>query len=190
MRLTKTTNAKLHDAEALTSVKEHLRVGGDFADGELDRMLNRSVADVMARTNRELITNTYELRFDAFPRSGCLELPRAPLSSIGSIQYDDADDVQQTWAVTEYEMLADREPGLVRLAKDKQLPPQASAWIVTFNAGYGTTWDALPELVRDALLELTHYRYFNRDGSPLPEHLQTLIWQIDYGDEFTQYVTS
>lgn len=101
---------------------------------------------------RALITQTWELRLDAFPAG--IRLPLPPLRSVTSIKYDDADGVEQTLATDQYVVTAD-EPAVIVPAYGVTWPSTRAmpeAVRARFVAGYGDAAADVPAPIKAAIL--------------------------------------
>lgn len=99
----------------LAEAKAHLRVTHDDEDaliGTLIAAARQSLDGKDGILGRALMPQTWELVLDAFPR-GVVAVPLAPLQSVTSVLYVDADGVEQTLAAEAYTVDADSEPGRV-----------------------------------------------------------------------------
>lgn len=114
-----------------------------------------------AAVKRAFITQTWDLRLDAFPASGELELPKPPLQSVTHVKYYDTTGTLQTLASTEYSVDAPAGPtaqhGRVILGYGKSWPSThavPNAVTVRFVAGYGAAGDAVPGGLRTLVRQL------------------------------------
>ena len=186
LRFSASTEPTIDDAQMLADAKLYLRVTGHDADGEIHRMMHAAIRNFQKRASRQVLTRTLVLNLDCFPLRSWIDIPRPPLQSITSITYTDGDDAGQTWAATEYDVLTEIEPGRVRLAHDKSYPTNAPRDIViTYVAGYGTTWSSIPHDVQDCLLHVLSHKYYQRDGAPELEGITHSINALHPGSEFT-----
>jgi uncharacterized phiE125 gp8 family phage protein len=118
---------------------------------------------------RALITQTWVMKLDRFPASGCAaRLPLAPLQSIDSITYVDADGATQTLASSVYQVTGAGAGGggHFRLAYNQSWPSvrdQAEAVSVTFTCGYGDAATDVPAILRHAAKMLIAHFYENRE---------------------------
>lgn len=154
----------------LDEVKQHCRVTpSDVTD---DALLQGYIAAarraVERHTNRALVSQTWDVKFDAWPADDRLRLPLAPLSSVTSISYVDEAGDSQTWAASNYRVVApagpQARPGLVELGYEKTFPSVraiADAITVRIVAGYGASWNDVPEDLRLAILILVAEFYAN-----------------------------
>jgi len=109
---------------------------------EFDALLNGIIAAVRQRaeheTGRALVTQTRELVLDAFPRAFILR--GAPVQSLVSVKYLDADGAEQTLDPQDTLLDKDSEPGYLVPAYGKAWPesyPVPNAVRVRYVCGYG-----------------------------------------------------
>lgn len=184
LSLSRASIPDFRDAGGVPELKRHLRVMGDYADLEIGDIGNQSVAFIEELARITVFQSTFTYQLD------CLEsyfsLPRGPLVSVTSVQYQDSADTQQTWAGTEYDV--DLAAGTIRLAYDKEVPQTITpaGVIVTYVAGYGATWEALPPLVKHVVKLVAHEMYYTRDSSPSLDKVINAVNQLNAGDEFGQ----
>ncbi len=172
-------------AEALTQCRQ-----SDTSEVVIEEMaeLIASAAQLAEKSmNRALITQTLEMRWARWPRDGALRLPRAPLQEVLSITYLDRDGTRQTWDAAEYRVNEYAEPATVELAHGKSWPDfreESGSIVVSYKAGYGDSRDAVPPMIRRALLNVVVHQYDFRGEiltgtiqSPLPLAAQTILLQ-------------
>ncbi len=111
-----------------------------------------------------------------------IDVPRPPLQSVTAITYIDTTGVQQTWDPTQYQVSAPSGPmaerGRIRPAYGLSWPvarDQMGAVSVTFKAGYGDLWNAVPNTLAAAVLLVLGDLYFNRVNEPTQETL----WRVE-----------
>lgn len=121
-------------------------------------------------TQRQFLEATWLLTGDSFPACGWVEFPKPPLLTVVSVEYDDSNDVEQTWAASNYDVVAPEGPrcarGRLALANGVSWPstyPKIGAVRITFTAGYGEATESLPALLRLALLVDAATLYLQRD---------------------------
>ncbi|RKE73654.1 head-tail connector protein [Pseudorhodoplanes sinuspersici] len=117
---------------------------------------------------RCLCEQTWRQDFDRLNR--CLRLPLAPVISITSVKYDDADGVEQTVSSGDYELLNDDLGPYVRF-KDAYSFPQVHderpAVRVTYLAGYPNTGSepdvtsTVPDDIKHAIALLVRHWFDN-----------------------------
>lgn len=108
---------------------------------------------------------------------GRIPLPWAPLASVVSITYDDADGVAQALDSEEYRVLADRWPGEIEAADEwPETYDHSAAVRIVFVSGYGATADDVPEDIRQALLWLVAWWYEKREPEDkIPEAFERML---------------
>lgn len=150
---------------SLKEAKNHCRVDDDITN---DDSLIRSMI-VAARqaaetfTRRQLITATYELRFDGFPYTICPPMP--PLISVVSIKYQDTDDAEQTVDSGDYQVDKYSTVGRIRPKQDKSWPSTyvgMGVVVVEYTAGYGAR-ENVPEQIIAAILLIVGHLYEHRE---------------------------
>lgn len=131
----------------LDEAKDHLRVVGSDDDADITRAIAAATRQVEAFLGRQLVTATWELKMDAFPRSGdrTIWVPHPPLHAVSSITYVDSDGDTQTLATTGYTVDATSLPPRIVEAYGETWPTTRShidAVTVTYLAGYATPFTA------------------------------------------------
>ena len=145
---------------SLEEVQDHIRWESTAADQAQIMIYMRSAVEqhdgAAGLLNRCIITQTWEITFDWFPR-GAIRVPLPPLQSITSVQYIDTAGATQTLAASKYKVLNLNSPtraGRIETAFGETWPStrdEGEAVTVTFVAGYGGR-DAVPEPIRHLLL--------------------------------------
>lgn len=160
-------------AEPITVAEaaEHCRVSQGLEDSYLGGLISTAREIVERETRRALITQTWDAKWDQIPACWPLELPKAPLISVTSLKYLDTDGTQQTWASTNYRVLANAGPtampGRVAVAYGISLPSVRSieeSFIVRFVAGYGAAGSSVPAPIRHAILLAVGDLYARREN--------------------------
>ena len=132
----------------LDEIKAHLRVDTANEDAYISSLALAADAhfDGYAGTlGRALITQTWELRLDAFP-SAKVKLPLPPLQSVTSVKYIDTASVEQTVVTTVYQVVTGgTSGGFIKLADGQSWPAdlknESDAVRIRFVAGYGAASD-------------------------------------------------
>lgn len=154
----------------LSEAMVHLRIDAP-ADGPhpeamlIETLISAARAHVEAETNRALITQTLEARWDAW--RDVLELPRAPVQSVTSVTYVDEAGATQTLAGSAYRADVAGLVARVTPAFDTAWPAARAvtgAVAVRFVAGYGAA-SAVPAPLRAAMLLLIGHLYENRSAA-------------------------
>lgn len=149
----------------LSSAKSHLRVDFDDDDILIYDLISAAVAYLDGWSGilgRCLVSQTWSISVSAW--SSCIRLPFPDVASV-AITYQDADDVGQTVAASDYEIIQDRLGSAVRF-KDSFSEPAVhddtlEPITVTLTAGYGGS-GAVPASLKQAILLLVAHWYENR----------------------------
>lgn len=176
MSLTLVTAAAV-PALTLGHAKAHLRLASDQTDEDDligDVLIPAVVERCEARTRRQLITATWDLRLDqpfnaegssaewwlGYARNGYfLDIPKPPLQSVVSVTYVDTAGLTQTWASSNYIVDAPAGP---RCARGRLAPGFSIIWpiaqsrinamTVRFRAGYGDDSEDVPAMLKMGML--------------------------------------
>lgn len=139
---------------AYEQAAQFLRLDGPEAEIDLDPLIRRATAAIEGHMRRALISQRYRLTLDAWP-DGAVRLPRPPLVSVEGVDVADRDGLWHPVATGSYRVHTDAEPGELLPATAYALPDPglAAAGIrILFTAGYGDTWNAVPEDIRHAII--------------------------------------
>lgn len=165
---------------SLQEVKDLGRANWDVEDAMIDRLITAARRHGESITRRQFITAIWQLSLDSFPCGRILRLPRAPLASVTSVEYDDKDGVERTLAASAYRALTGRTPGAIESKTlTGQIWPetyeQADAVRITFVAGYGAAAANVPEDIRDAIAWLAAWRYEHRELDTIPAAFEAML---------------
>ena len=175
---------------SLADVKAQLGIDSTSHDPVLRALLAAATRHVETITGRALLTQTWDAKFEEFPDDDDgLWLPKAPLRSVTSVTYTDANGATQTWSSSTYTVDAPAGPHAQRgriypnyglLYPTTQDIPNAIT--VRFIAGYGTTSASVPEELRHAIALLVGHWFENREATsaavslPIPFGVEALVW--------------
>ena len=179
----------LTSAPALTPLsvaeaKAHLRVTHADDDAYITTLVDVATRHLDARhgtLNRALITQSWRLRIDEFPRCWpfAIELPWPPLQSVASVKYLDPDGVEQTLAGAEYTVEASKFVGRILLGYGKSWPAircVPGAVRIEFTAGFGTAGADVPAPIRQAMLMFIAHLYETRSvDAEMPRAIDALV---------------
>lgn len=184
----KTITPPASEPVTLTEAKQQCRVDTNDDDALITGLIAVAREYVEAVTNRALITQTLELVLDQFPAGVEIILPAAPLQSVTSITYTDADGTTATFNSANYIVDADSQPGRVALKSGCAWPTttlqEISGVRVRYVAGFGLA-AAVPQKYKQAMLLLIGHWYENREqvivGSgiammEIPLGVKHLLW--------------
>lgn len=106
------------DATVLALFKAHLRVSGTAEDTQIAGFLDRACRDLEDDITRLVVRGTVKEYFDVWPWTWYrwLRLAYAPVASVTSVKYYDADNVEQTWDAANYETELKGEPATIRVS--------------------------------------------------------------------------
>lgn len=183
MTTTRRTVAPLKRAVTLSDALAHLREDGDNGaqDGLIEGYIAAAHDACEQRTERALITSTWQLTMDGFP-AACQGNPRAairilrcPVQEVLSIKYDDADGVEQTLASTACRVNIWSDPAIITPVGSwpATLAGHTGTVRVTFTAGYGDNPADVPMPLRQWVLLAVGDLYERRNASgenPVTEH--------------------
>lgn len=168
---------------SLAEAKLHLRVDHTEEDALIGVLITTAREYVEMYTRRQLVTATWRLTLDCWPR--CIRPPRPPLASVTTLQYLDVDGVLQPVDPTTYVVDSSVEPGRILLGYGGSWPATAhmpGAAQVLYVAGYGPA-SAVPATFKQAMLlyigDLYEHREA-RDEGRFPENLTVcrLLWGV------------
>jgi uncharacterized phiE125 gp8 family phage protein len=151
---------------SVETAKLHSRVDGTAEDTLIASYITSAREKGEGVARRAFITQTLECIYDTWPE-GLLVLPRPPLQTIVSVKYLDDAGVEHLW--TDYQVDARQQPGSLyfRTIPAASLYP-SGAIAVRFTAGYGDAANAVPEIIKQAILAAVAYWYETRDANDLP----------------------
>ncbi len=163
--------------------KDHLRILNSDDDAYIDSLIKVARQKVEIDTNRALTNTVYKKVLDCFPAGRFIELERAPLVSISSIQYYDTDGDLQTFNASNYLAQVHSEPGYVELKYELEWPDvrdESQAVIINYTAGYGTDSASVPETLRHAIKFLISHWYSMREPVTSLTQLSTVPMTYQY----------
>lgn len=151
---------------SLDEAKSHVREVGSDQDSLIESLITAVRMTQESTLGRCFVTQTQVLRLSAFP-VGAIEIPRAPVQTIESIEYVDADGVTQTMDEDEYMTSLTSLPPRISPAYATSWPStrcQDDAVVVTFVGGYGDDASDVPAALKAALLLRLGDLYENRES--------------------------
>lgn len=156
------------EAVLLASAKDHLHVDGDDELALISGLIAAGIRHVEERLSRSLINQTWKLTLDQWPACAPVTIVRTPVRSINSITYIDQDGVTQTLAANAWQLDNSRSPARLAPAPGLSWPPlqagRMNAVTIEFIAGYGPSWNDVPEDIRHAVLMLIAHWHANREA--------------------------
>jgi uncharacterized phiE125 gp8 family phage protein len=146
----------------IAEVKDQLGIDDTRSDGLLSRRITEARSWAENYTGRAFLKQTREIRWDCFVDEH--ELPSA--LTVESVKYIDTDGVEQTVSSTDYTLDTYAFLPFVRSAYGVSWPTPRSernAVRIQFTAGYGDTAEAVPSLIKEALILLVGH-WTNQQG--------------------------
>lgn len=159
-----------HEPLSLAEVKAHLRIDHDAEDGLIGGYIRTARMIVERWLGRALIKQSWQLILDRWP-DGPIRLPIPPLLSVDDIRLLSWDGSPQSLDPTLYRIESRAEPGFILPVGRSRLPQpgQTTSGIeIDFSAGYGVSWNQVPEPVRQALSMMVGTYYEQREASAMP----------------------
>lgn len=177
---------------SLAEAKSHLRVDGDADDSFITDLIVSAREYVETHTRRALINQTVTAYMRDWPDHYQLKLPKPPLSSVTSVKYYDADNVQQTLSSSLYYVFKPSKDSLGRVEIIDDWPTtydRPDAIEIIYVAGYGSTSASVPSQAKHAMRLLIGHWYENREqvvagtiATSLPTGVDALLYQLCLGD--------
>ena len=159
------TSAPAREPVTVSEAKAHLRVDGTAEDTLIGTLILTSRLHIEAALGLALMTQSWRLTLDAWPKRRELELPLRPLRSVSSVKVLTADGAAETVSPASYVVDIDgTPPRIVPNSGSWPLPEKAANGIeIEFTAGFGDEAADVPAPVRQALLLLIAHWYEHRD---------------------------
>lgn len=180
--------APAQGALPVAALKSHLRMGTGFEpvadateDAALAGFLRAAIATVEARTGKVLLTRVFRLRLEDWRDPAGQPLPLAPALSIQSVEMTDRAGTVTPVPASAWRLIPDNQrPILAPTGTSLPTVPFGGSVTVRFEAGFGTSWDAVPGDLAQAVLMLAARYYEDRgfDGGQnlaLPHGVGALI---------------
>ena len=175
----------------LDEVKAALRLddGQTLEDALIAGLVRTAAGSCEAFTGRALVTQTWTLFRDAWPRQPAraplaeglhlgieaavparfLMLPKPPLQVVVHVKTFDDNDAETLWPAADYFVDTASEPGrlVARGGRNFPVPVRAANGLeVRFTAGYGADPADVPEALRQGLLQMVVFSFENRGDTP------------------------
>ncbi len=185
MRLVLTTGPTVEPVTT-AEMKLHSRIDTDADDAKIAMFITAAREYVESITGRQLINATYTMKLNMFPIGEFMELPKAPLGSVTSVQYLDTANTTQTFSSSNYTIDNSIDSyGRIIVDRDVGWPSTydtLNAVTVVYVAGYGATSASVPERYKQLIMLIAADWYENREGNiigtsaiQLPTAVKSLI---------------
>lgn len=159
--------------------KTHLRVDSADEEALIGSLAEAACRTVQERVGKALGSQTWAYKLNGLAADADVLLPVAPVASITSISYQDADDAAQSLTVSDFYLFGDNDRAMIR-------PKSGTSWPVTYDRPDAITITFVagmtpPETLRQAALLLVGHWYENRAGAAeaplkqIPDGVEALI---------------
>jgi uncharacterized phiE125 gp8 family phage protein len=177
------TTAPTEEPISIDEAKLHLRVDFDDDDTLIADLVAAAREYVEAATSRRFVTTALRIEGSRFDTE--MWLPGAPLIAVQSVKYLDANGSQQTLSASNYDVVTNVEPGMVRRSSTGYWPTHKESPVavqVNYTAGYGTA-SSVPPPAKAAIKLLVGHWYAQREAAAnpmqeIPFGAQALIDQL------------
>lgn len=141
-------------AEPLTlaEVKEHLRLDANDEDTLLGSLIRTARDHLERETALCLVTQSWRLYLDRWPRDGIVRIARSPVQAIENIRIHDAEGTPVDVPLEDHLLDGEGRPARLWL---RNAPPPAQAVNgieIDFRAGYGEAGTDVPDTLKRAML--------------------------------------
>ena len=160
----------------VAEAKKHLRLSFGDDDSVIAAAITTARQAVERDTGRSLITQTWTLKLDNWPKEG-IALYHSPVQSVSSITFVDDAAATTTWTASEYEVHSNGDPAFIQPAWNYDWPEIRGDYrgiTVTYVAGYGDTGSSIPQEFRSAMLLRTEMIY-DGENSQLADAYQRIV---------------
>jgi uncharacterized phiE125 gp8 family phage protein len=167
----------------VAAFRTHLRMGTGFAndaslDCELAQYLRAAIARIEAGTGKALLRRGYRLVLQAWRTVDAQPLPLAPVLSVEAITLRNRTGAPMPVAPERYRLIGDRHrPQIVASGATLPSIPVGGQVAIEFTAGFGISWDAVPDDLAQAVLILAARFFEMRTGmdAAMPAAVEALI---------------
>jgi uncharacterized phiE125 gp8 family phage protein len=151
----------------LEEFKLFARIENNEEDSALKSMLDGVTEAAIGYLGRALINQKIMYRFSFFDNPDTLELPYPPLQEVEGIFYwkQQGDTARTEWTGDNYVLMKDGIPGSIQFKTGVIFPTamyKDYGYEVKYTAGYGTTRDAVPAAIKEAIKIWANTAYANR----------------------------
>jgi uncharacterized phiE125 gp8 family phage protein len=159
------TSGPAAEPVTVAEAKAHLRIDGTAEDVLIASLILTSRLHIEAALGLALVTQSWKLLLDRWPKEQTVPLPLHPVQAVASVKVYASDGSPTTVAGSDYLVDAASRPGrLVPSGVSFPVPGKAAGGIeVAFTAGYGAAATDVPAPIRQALLLLVAHWYEHRD---------------------------
>lgn len=185
MMLTEETSV-LSAALPVQVLKDHLRLGTGFSDGNMqdaliESYLRAAMSAIEGRTGKALMQRRFKLVLEDWRDGSEQALPVAPVAAVASVTLFGPLGAGTVLAASTYRLVVDtHRPKLAAVGHLLPMVPTDGRIEILFDAGFGAAWAAVPPDLQQAVFLLSGQYYEQRNefsGAPagLPHPVQALI---------------
>jgi len=155
----------------IEAFRAHLRLGTGFADetsadGALAGYLRAAIAVIEARTGKALIARGFRLVLAHWRWPDAQALPVAPVSAVDGVALRTRSGDVSAVSDARWRLMVDRHrPKIVATGAVLPTIPAGGQVEIDFTAGFGVTWDAVPDDLAQAVFLLAAQYYEGRTGA-------------------------
>lgn len=166
----------------LAQARAFLKLDDTAEDELLGSLITAARLMVEARSGRILVDQSWRLVLDRWPAGGEIRLPLSPVSAVSAARVYDVQGSAQAVAEGVLALDAASDPPVLRIAGEvPEIGRERGAVEIDLVAGFGPQPDAVPALLRQAVLRLAA-RWFeqrgdvaSRDAEALPKEIAVLV---------------
>lgn len=190
------TSEPAHEPLLLEEVKSYLRIDGDHEDAAIAGLVAVSRALIESKTGLNLIDRNIDIYADTWldlmPQNSAstdiahnantlvpgtsavpafIQLSVRPVSSITTIALIDTAGGEAEWPASNYMLQPGIEPTL-RLVSGASWPTISrvhDAIKISVTSGFAPDWNAVPELIQQAIIKVATNLYISRGDNDMPE---------------------
>ena len=145
----------------LAEAKAHLKLDTSDDDVLLATLITAARARAEWHSGRALLTQSWVLHLDAWPRDGIAEIPLPPLRAVSEIAITHRDGIRTVLDPSHYYIDSVSEPARGIFDEPQRNLRRHDALEIAFTAGYGEA-SAVPAPIREAILEIAADLYAHR----------------------------
>jgi uncharacterized phiE125 gp8 family phage protein len=157
------------------ALKDHLLLGSGFVESDLQdsvlvSFLRAAMAAIEGRTGKALIARAFLLTLEDWSSAEGQRLPLAPLQSVTEVALVDAHGISTVVEAASYRVQKDVFVPKVRPIATCLPGVSSNGSIeIRFEAGYGASFDAVPDDLKQAVLMLAAHYYEYRNDTALSQ---------------------
>jgi uncharacterized phiE125 gp8 family phage protein len=149
----------------VAELKDYLRVDSNADDTMLEAFINAATSQIEARLNRPLRNQRWFYFIDyADLTTGLININKAPVSAVSSIQYYDGTNTLQTLSSSNYFVSLSSNPCKIKVMQLPNIYNRLDAVKITFTAGYSSVSN-IPKDIKQALKFMCGHWYENRQDA-------------------------